>query len=58
MNLEELKKRLKEINAELDNLLEQLDGDDGEGGDYGEKMTAEEIETRRGGERHPGENPN
>ena len=46
MNLEELKKRLKEINAELDNLLEQLDGDDGEGGDYGEKMTAEEIETR------------
>lgn len=46
MNLEELKKRLKEINAELDDLLEQLDGDDGEGGDNGERMTAEEIEAR------------
>lgn len=43
MNLEELRKRLKEINAELDDLLEQLDGDDG---DDGERMTAEEIETR------------
>lgn len=43
MNLEELKKRLKEINAELDDLLEQLDG---EGGDDGERMTAEEIEAR------------
>ena len=30
MNLEKLKKRLKEINAELDDLQEQLDGDDGE----------------------------
>ncbi len=40
MNLEELRKRLKEINAELDDLLEQLDGDDGE------RMTVEEIETR------------
>lgn len=46
MNLEELRKRLMEINAELDDLLEQLDGDDGEGGDDGERMTAEEIETR------------
>lgn len=46
MNLEELKKRLKEINTELDDLLEQLDGDDGEGGDDGERMTAEEIEAR------------
>lgn len=46
MNLEELRKRLKEINAELDDLLEQLDGDDGEGGDDGERMTVEEIETR------------
>lgn len=45
MNLEELRKRLKEINAELDDLLEQLDGDD-EGGDDGERMTAEEIEAR------------
>ena len=45
MNLEELKKRLNEINAELDDLLEKLDGDDGEGDD-GERMTAEEIETR------------
>lgn len=45
MNLEELRKRLKEINAELDALLEQLDGDDGEGDD-GERMTVEEIETR------------
>lgn len=45
MNLEELRKRLKEINEELDALLEQLDGDDGEGDD-GERMTAEEIETR------------
>ena len=44
MNLEELKKRLKEINAELDDLLEQLDGDDE--GDDGERMTAEEIEAR------------
>lgn len=43
MNLEELRKRLKEINEELDDLLEQLDGDDG---DEGERMTAEEIETR------------
>lgn len=43
MNLEELKKRLKEINAELDDLLEQLDGDDG---DNGERMTTEEIEAR------------
>lgn len=41
MNLEELRKRLKEINAELDDLLEQLDGIDD-----GERMTAEEIETR------------
>lgn len=46
MNLEELKKRLKEINEELDGLLEQLDGDDGEGGDDGERITAEEIEAR------------
>ena len=46
MNLEELRKRLKEINVELDGLMEQLDGDDGEGGDDGERMTAEEIETR------------
>ena len=46
MNLEELRKRLKEINAELDDLLEQLDGDDGEGGDDGERMTAKEIEAR------------
>lgn len=43
MNLEELRKRLKEINAELDGLIEQLDGDEG---DDGERMTAEEIETR------------
>lgn len=43
MNLEELRKRLKEINTELDGLIEQLDGDDG---DDGERMTAEEIETR------------
>lgn len=46
MNLEELRKRLKEINAELDGLMEQLDGDDGEGGDNGERMTVEEIEAR------------
>lgn len=46
MNIEELRKRLKEINAELDDLLEQLDGDDGEGGDDGERMTTEEIEAR------------
>lgn len=46
MNLEELRKRLKEINAELGDLLEQLDGDDGETGDDGERMTAEEIEAR------------
>lgn len=46
MNLEELRKRLKEINAELDDLLEQLDGNDGETGDDGERMTAEEIEAR------------
>lgn len=46
MNLEELRKRLKEINVELDGLMEQLDGDDGETGDDGERMTAEEIETR------------
>ena len=45
MNLEELRKRLKEINTELDGLMEQLDGDDGEGDD-GERMTVEEIETR------------
>lgn len=44
MNLEELRKRLKEINEELDDLLEQLDGDDG--GDEGTRMTAEEIEAR------------
>lgn len=44
MNLEELRKRLKEINTELDGLIEQLDGD-GEGDD-GERMTVEEIETR------------
>lgn len=43
MNLEELRKRLKEINAELDGLMEQLDGDEG---DDGERMTAEEIEAR------------
>lgn len=43
MNLEELRKRLKEINAELDGLMEQLDGDEG---DDGERMTVEEIETR------------
>lgn len=43
MNFEELRKRLKEINAELDDLLEQLDGDDG---DNGERMTTEEIEAR------------
>lgn len=43
MNLEELRKRLKEINAELDDLLEQLDGDEC---DDGERMTVEEIETR------------
>lgn len=46
MNLEELRKRLKEINAELDGLMEQLDGDDGETGDDGERMTVEEIEAR------------
>lgn len=46
MNLEELRKRLQEINAELDGLIEQLDGDDGEGGDNGERMTVEEIEAR------------
>lgn len=50
MNLEKLRKRLKEINEELDGLMEQLDGDDGEGddgeGDDGERMTVEEIETR------------
>lgn len=46
MNLEELRKRLKEINAELDDLLEQLDGDDGESGDEGTRMTVEEIEAR------------
>lgn len=43
MDFEELRKRLKEINAELDDLLEQLDGDDG---DNGERMTTEEIEAR------------
>ena len=43
MNLEELRKRLKEIIAELDDLMEQLEGD---AGDAGERMTAEEIETR------------
>ncbi len=43
MNLEELRNRLKEINAELDGLMEQLDGDEG---DDGERMTTEEIETR------------
>lgn len=46
MNLEELRKRLKEINAELDGLMEQLDGDDGEDGNEGERMTVEEIEAR------------
>ena len=46
MNLEELRKRLKEINAELDGMMEQLDGDDGETGDDGERMTVEEIEAR------------
>lgn len=46
MNLEELRKRLKEINAELDGLMEQLDGDDGESGDEGTRMTGEEIEAR------------
>ena len=46
MNLEELRKRLKEINAELDGMMEQLDGDGGEDGDDGERMTAEEIEAR------------
>lgn len=45
MNLEELRKRLKEINAELDGMMEQLEGDGGEGDD-GERMTVEEIETR------------
>ena len=43
MNLEELRKRLKEINADLDGLIEQLDGDEG---DDGERMTVEEIEAR------------
>lgn len=43
MNLEELRNRLKEINAELDGMMEQLDGD---GGEDGERMTAEEIEAR------------
>lgn len=43
MNLEELRNRLNEINAELDGMMEQLDGD---GGDDGERMTAEEIEAR------------
>lgn len=43
MNLEELRTRLTEINAELDGLMEQLDGDEG---DDGEGMTAEEIEAR------------
>lgn len=43
MNLEELRTRLTEINAELDGLMEQLDGDEG---DDGERMTAEEIEAR------------
>lgn len=46
MNLKELRKRLKEINAELDGMLEQLDGDEGEDGNEGERMTAEEIEAR------------
>ena len=61
MNLEELRKRLKEINAELDALLEQLDGDDGEGGDDGERMTGRnrclKQRTGRGSQKHPGENP-
>ena len=43
MNLEELRKRLTEINADLDGLMEQLDGDEG---DDGERMTVEEIEAR------------
>lgn len=46
MNLEELRNRLKEINVELDGMMEQLDGDGGEDGDDGERMTAEEIEAR------------
>ena len=44
MNLEELRNRLNEINAELNGLMEQLDGDDG--GDEGTRMTDEEIEAR------------
>lgn len=44
MNLEELRNRLNEINAELNGLMEQLDGDDG--GDEGTRMTGEEIEAR------------
>lgn len=46
MNLEELRNRLKEINVELDGMMEQLDGDGGEDGGDGERMTAEEIEAR------------
>lgn len=42
MNLEELRNRLNEINAELSGLMEQLDGD----GDEGTRMTGEEIEAR------------
>lgn len=44
MNLEELRNRLNEINAELNGLMEQLDGDDG--GDEGTRTTGEEIEAR------------
>ena len=44
MNLEELRNRLNEINAELNGLMEQLDGDDG--GDEGTRMPGEEIEAR------------
>lgn len=43
MNLEELRNRLNEINAELGGLMEQLDGDDG---GEGTGMTGEEIEAR------------
>lgn len=44
MNLEELRNRLNEINAELNGLMEQLDGDGD--GDEGTRMTGEEIEAR------------
>lgn len=46
MNLEELRKRLKEINTELDGLMEQMDGDDGNDGDEGTRMTDDEIVAR------------